>query len=92
MTRLEGAKGSWVEELLGILWAYRTTPKIAIRGTPLCFVDGSEVVIPAEIGEETARISRCDSESNHQERNFDLATIEEKRDRTFAKVLHYKAS
>ncbi|KAL0415847.1 UNVERIFIED_CONTAM: Gag-Pol polyprotein [Sesamum latifolium] len=24
-TRLEGVKGSWVEELLGVLWAYRMT-------------------------------------------------------------------
>ncbi|KAK4382773.1 hypothetical protein Sango_2841100 [Sesamum angolense] len=26
-TRLNGAKGSWVEELPGMLWAYRTTPR-----------------------------------------------------------------
>ncbi|KAL2228554.1 UNVERIFIED_CONTAM: hypothetical protein Sindi_1835100 [Sesamum indicum] len=33
-TRLEGAKGSWVEELPRVLWAYRTTPRTA---TGRCF-------------------------------------------------------
>ncbi|KAL2240234.1 UNVERIFIED_CONTAM: Retrovirus-related Pol polyprotein from transposon [Sesamum indicum] len=52
-TRLEGVKGAWVEELPGVLWAYRTTPRTATGETPFCLVYGSEAIIPAEIGEET---------------------------------------
>ncbi|KAL0416177.1 UNVERIFIED_CONTAM: hypothetical protein Slati_3449600 [Sesamum latifolium] len=37
-TRLDGAKGSWVEELPGVLWAYRTTPRSATGETPFCLV------------------------------------------------------
>uniref|UniRef100_A0A2N9IAR9 Uncharacterized protein n=1 Tax=Fagus sylvatica TaxID=28930 RepID=A0A2N9IAR9_FAGSY len=33
-TRLEGAKGMWVEELPSILWAYRTTVRVPTGETP----------------------------------------------------------
>ncbi|KAL0433771.1 UNVERIFIED_CONTAM: hypothetical protein Slati_2711400 [Sesamum latifolium] len=90
-TKLERAKGSWVEELLGVLWAYRTTPRTATGEIPFCLFYGSEAVIPAEIGEETARTAKYDPEENHQTRNFDLVTIEEIQDKAFAKILHYKS-
>ncbi|KAL0333977.1 UNVERIFIED_CONTAM: hypothetical protein Sangu_1553900 [Sesamum angustifolium] len=66
-TRLDGAKGSWVEELPGVLWAYRTTPRTATGETPFCLVYGSKTIIPAEIGEETARIAQYSSEENEQQ-------------------------
>ncbi|XP_011083352.1 uncharacterized protein LOC105165895 [Sesamum indicum] len=86
-TRLEGAKGAWVEELPGVLWAYRTTPRTATSETPFCLVYGSEAIIPAEIGEETARVIQYEAEGNPQERSFDLTVIEEGRDRAYAKIL-----
>ncbi|KAL0373880.1 UNVERIFIED_CONTAM: Gag-Pol polyprotein [Sesamum radiatum] len=57
-TRLEGAKGSWVEELLGVLWAYRTTLRSSTSETPFYLVYGTEAIIPAKIGEETLRIAQ----------------------------------
>ncbi|KAL0308954.1 UNVERIFIED_CONTAM: hypothetical protein Sradi_5837700 [Sesamum radiatum] len=60
-TKLDGAKGSWVEELPGVLWAYRTTPRTATGETLFCLVYGSEAIIPEEIGEETARIAQYNS-------------------------------
>ncbi|KAL2253104.1 UNVERIFIED_CONTAM: hypothetical protein Sindi_0105100 [Sesamum indicum] len=90
-TRLEGAKGAWVEELPGVLWAYRTTPRTATGETPFCLVYGSEAVILAEIGEETARVTQYEAEGNSQERSFDLTVIEEGRDRAYAKILRYKS-
>ncbi|KAL2235091.1 UNVERIFIED_CONTAM: Ribonuclease HI [Sesamum indicum] len=90
-TRLEGAKGGWVEELPGVLWAYRTTPRTATGETPFCLVYGSEAIIPAEIGEETARVTQYTEEENSQERAFDLTVIEEGRDRAYAKILRYKS-
>ncbi|KAL0433406.1 UNVERIFIED_CONTAM: hypothetical protein Slati_2674900 [Sesamum latifolium] len=59
-TRLDGAKGSWIEDL------------------------------PAKIGEETTRVSQYEQKRNAEERSFDLSTIEEKRDRAYARILHYK--
>ena len=50
MKRLEQAKGRWVEELLGVLWAYQTTPGQSTRNTPFALVYGMDAVIPMEIG------------------------------------------
>lgn len=47
--RLHQAKGNWPEEVPHILWAYRTTPKIAIGEIPISLVYGAEAVIPVEI-------------------------------------------
>ncbi|KAL0405074.1 UNVERIFIED_CONTAM: Polyprotein P3 [Sesamum radiatum] len=89
-TRLQGTKSSWVEELPGVLWAYRTTPRSATGETPFCLVYGTEAIIPAEIGEETQRVTQYDAEKNKGEREFDLVVIEEKRDAAYARILHHK--
>ncbi|KAL0313504.1 UNVERIFIED_CONTAM: hypothetical protein Sradi_5749700 [Sesamum radiatum] len=88
--RLEGARGSWVEELPGVLWAYRTTPRSSTGETPFCLVYGTEAIIPAEIGEETQRVAQYQAERNQEERSFDLTVIEEKRDAAYARILHHK--
>ncbi|KAL2250205.1 UNVERIFIED_CONTAM: hypothetical protein Sindi_2494200 [Sesamum indicum] len=88
-TRLEN-KGSWVDELPGVLWAYRTTPRTAIGETPFCLVYETEAIIPTEIGEESQRVATYDPETNQQERSFDLTVIEEKRDAAYARILHHK--
>uniref|UniRef100_A0A2N9IZX2 RNA-directed DNA polymerase n=1 Tax=Fagus sylvatica TaxID=28930 RepID=A0A2N9IZX2_FAGSY len=46
-TRLEGAKGMWVEELPSILWAYRTTVRVPTGETPFKLTFGTEAVIPS---------------------------------------------
>ncbi|KAL2234291.1 UNVERIFIED_CONTAM: Retrovirus-related Pol polyprotein from transposon [Sesamum indicum] len=84
------SKGSWEEELPGVLWAYRTTPRSSTGESPFCLVYGSEAILPAEIGEETHRIASYDPEANHQARAFDLTMIEERRDAALAKILHHK--
>lgn len=43
---LEGTIGKWVEELLDVLWAYRTTSRRPTRVTPFSLTYGMEVVIP----------------------------------------------
>ncbi|KAL0448679.1 UNVERIFIED_CONTAM: hypothetical protein Slati_1424300 [Sesamum latifolium] len=52
-TRLGDAKENWVDELPRVLWAYRTTPREFTHETPFSLIYGIEVVLPAEIGEET---------------------------------------
>ncbi|KAL2227023.1 UNVERIFIED_CONTAM: Retrovirus-related Pol polyprotein from transposon [Sesamum indicum] len=47
------SKKEWSDELPGVLWAYRTTPRTSTGETPFSLVYGSEAVIPAEIGEES---------------------------------------
>ncbi|KAL5571018.1 hypothetical protein UlMin_020615 [Ulmus minor] len=47
--QLEHAKGSWADELPGVLWSYRTTSKTSTGATPFSLAYGSEAVIPIEI-------------------------------------------
>ena len=53
--RLERAKRKWVEELLGVLWAYRTTSGRPMGNTPFAIAYGMNAVIPTEIGLPTIR-------------------------------------
>ena len=55
-TRLEGAKGAWLEELPNVLWAYRTTTRVPIGDTPFSLTFGTEAVIPVEVGLTSIRI------------------------------------
>ncbi|KAL0385975.1 UNVERIFIED_CONTAM: hypothetical protein Sradi_2991800 [Sesamum radiatum] len=63
-TRLEEAKGNWVEELPGVLWAYRTTLRRSTGESPFSLVYGTEAVVLVEIGEETLRVQRYEPTSN----------------------------
>ncbi|XP_063941291.1 uncharacterized protein LOC135149494 [Daucus carota subsp. sativus] len=47
--RVEKAHGSWAEEILPILWAYRITCKVSTRATPFQLAYGAEAVVPLEI-------------------------------------------
>ena len=53
--RLEQAKEQWVEELPGVLWAYRTILGRLIENTPFALAYGMDDVIPTEIGLPTIR-------------------------------------
>ncbi|XP_024013058.1 uncharacterized protein LOC112087264 [Eutrema salsugineum] len=44
--RLDAKKGRWADELEGVLWSHRTTPRRAIGETPFALVYGAECVIP----------------------------------------------
>ncbi|XP_048620045.1 uncharacterized protein LOC125590502 [Brassica napus] len=47
--RLEPKKGRWAEELEGVLWSHRTTPRRATGETPFDLVYGTECMIPVEV-------------------------------------------
>ena len=50
---LDSAKGKWVDELLGVLWAYRTTARKPTGISPFAITYGMEAIIPIEIGMPT---------------------------------------
>ncbi|KAL2237087.1 UNVERIFIED_CONTAM: hypothetical protein Sindi_0900400 [Sesamum indicum] len=50
-TRLENAKGAWVDELPSVLWAYRTTPRTPTGESPFNLTYETDAVVPPEIGE-----------------------------------------
>ena len=55
-TRLERAKDLWVDELPGVMWAYRTTPRAPTGETPFSLAFGAEAVLPVEIGVHSLRV------------------------------------
>ncbi|RVW53618.1 Transposon Tf2-8 polyprotein [Vitis vinifera] len=73
--RLEQAKGKWVEELPGVLWAYRTTPGRPTGNTPFVLAYGMNAVIPTEIGLPTiwTEAAKQDDASTELGRNLDWA-------------------
>ncbi|RVW74067.1 Transposon Tf2-11 polyprotein [Vitis vinifera] len=73
--RLEQAKGKWVEELPGVLWAYRTTPGRPTGNTPFALTYGMDAVIPTEIGLPTIRTDAAKQKDANTElgRNLDWA-------------------
>ncbi|GKV24303.1 hypothetical protein SLEP1_g33930 [Rubroshorea leprosula] len=71
---LELHKAKWANELNNIIWAYRTTSRIATCETPYHLAFGTEAVIPIEIGVPSFRVTHFDEERNGQllRENLDL--------------------
>ena len=46
---LDAKKGRWAEELEGVLWSHRTSPRRATSETPFALFYGKECMIPAEV-------------------------------------------
>ena len=78
-TRFEGAKGIWLEELLCILWAYRTTARTPIGETSFWLTYGNEVVIPAEVGLTSYRVHNHDKSKNDEAMHLQLDLVDEVR-------------
>uniref|UniRef100_A0A2N9GI24 Integrase catalytic domain-containing protein n=1 Tax=Fagus sylvatica TaxID=28930 RepID=A0A2N9GI24_FAGSY len=78
--RLEDAKGKWVEELLNILWTFRTTPQRSTGETPFSLAYSSEAVIPLEIVLPTLRTSEWEPERNDLAQSQALDLLEERRE------------
>nr|XP_023893775.1 uncharacterized protein LOC112005709 [Quercus suber] len=65
-TRLEGAKGIWLDELPSVLWAYRTMARTPTGETPFRLAYGSEAVIPAEIGLTSYPVESYNNDKNEE--------------------------
>ncbi|KAL0433293.1 UNVERIFIED_CONTAM: hypothetical protein Slati_2663600 [Sesamum latifolium] len=89
-TKLGSSRSRWVDEILGVLWAYRTTSRVSSRETPFSLVYGSEALIPAEIVEPTIRMTQYEEQDNNTARLLDLDLIEEQREITRMRLKNYK--
>ena len=56
-----------MDELLGILWAYRTTSRRSMTTTPFILAYGMEAIIPTKIGMPIAKIAMKDQMDNDEE-------------------------
>ena len=87
--RLDSAKGKWVEELLGVLWAYRTTARKPTGISPFALTYGIEVVIPTEIGMPTIRTATPKSE-NAKSVARELDMSDEQREAAVIRITFYQ--
>jgi len=72
--RLGEAKGTWADELLEVLWAYRCTPQSTTKETPYSLTYGVDAMIPIEIGDTSLRRRLFDVNLNNESMliNLDL--------------------
>ncbi|KAL0420948.1 UNVERIFIED_CONTAM: hypothetical protein Slati_3117700 [Sesamum latifolium] len=89
-TKLKEAKGNWVEELSGVLWAYRTTPRRSTGEFSFNLVYRIEKIVLVKIGEETLRVQQYESTNNNIERRIDLDLLEKLRNNANARTKAYK--
>jgi len=78
--RLDKARGKWVDELLHILWTYRTTPHRSTRETLFSMTCGSEVVIPLETRFSMLRTSLFNPDKNDQLLRDSLNLVDERKE------------
>nr|CAN82844.1 hypothetical protein VITISV_005761 [Vitis vinifera] len=88
--RLEQAKGKWVEELPGVLWAYRTTPGRPTGNTPFALAYGMDVVIPTEIGLPTIRTDVAKQNDANTELGRNLDWTDEVRESAAIRMADYQ--
>lgn len=89
-TRLDQAKGDWVEHLPNVLWSYRTTPRTATSETPYSLVYGSEAVLPAEIGLPSPRMVNFAEENNSEDLLQNLDALLERSELAHIREAKYK--
>ncbi|KAH9727588.1 Ribonuclease H [Citrus sinensis] len=89
-TRLGVKKGAWVDELSGVLWAYRTTHKTATGETPFALVFGHEAVVPAEIGTTTHRTNHFNEQENDEQICLNLDLLTERREQAAERSVIYQ--
>ena len=89
-TRLEGAKGVWPDELLSVLWAYRTTVRIPIGETPFKLANETEAVILVEVHMASHRVMKYQDEENKEQLHLNLDLIDEVRMDAEQRTTRYK--
>ena len=89
--RLDSAKGKWVDELPGVLWAYRTTARRSTGISLFAITYGMEAIIPTEIGMPTIRTGMPDQE-NAKLVIKDFDTVDELRESTVVRIASYQRS
>ncbi|KAK3033199.1 hypothetical protein RJ639_036991 [Escallonia herrerae] len=77
--KLDEAKGTWVDELPKVLWAYRKTPHSVTRETPFSLCYGTEAMLPVEIGVPTIRALHFNELNNEVGLRANLDLVEEAR-------------
>ncbi|XP_074377405.1 uncharacterized protein LOC141718936 [Apium graveolens] len=77
--KVEHSRNTWADELLHIIWAYRTTCKVATEATPFMMAYKTEAVVPLEITHGSPRVEAYEPETNEEGMRLTLDLIDEVR-------------
>ena len=89
-TWLEGAKGIWPEELLSVLWAYRTTTRTPTGEKPFRLAYRSNAVIPVKVGLTSYQVDNYDESKNDEALRLQLDLIDEVRATAEQRLARYQ--
>ena len=89
-TRLEGAKGIWLDELPSVLWVCQTTARTPTRETPFRLTYGVDAVIPAEVGLTSYRVQNYMEDKNEAAMNLQLDLVDEYRATAEQRLARYQ--
>ena len=89
-TKLKNLKGKWVEYLPEVLWAYRTTRKLATQETSFALAFGAEAVAPVEVRIKSPRVEFANAEHNEEILRLNLDVLEEKREQVLRRAEDYR--
>ncbi|KAI5354381.1 hypothetical protein L3X38_007276 [Prunus dulcis] len=89
-TRLEGAEGKWVDELSGVLWAYRTTKRRSTGETSFSFTFGTKAIIPPHITVPSISLEVGSVDQNSEQMRLNLDLLEGEREKTIIRVASYQ--
>ena len=87
--QLDLAKGKWVDELSGVLWAYRTIARKPTGISSFAITYRMEAIIPTEIGMPTIRTDVLE-QGNTDLMVKDLDTLDELRESSAIRIASYQ--
>ena len=73
-----------------MLWAYRTTRRVATQETPFALALGTEAVAPVEVGIKSPRIEFANNERNEEILSLNLDLLEEKHEQALRRAEDYQ--
>ena len=88
-TKQKNIKEKWLEYLLEVLWAYRTTRRSATQETPFALTFGIEAVAPIEVGLKSLRVELANPEHNEEILHMNLDLLEEKHEQALKRANDY---
>ncbi|BAF05040.2 uncharacterized protein [Oryza sativa Japonica Group] len=62
----EAVKGKWLDEILSVLWALRTTPTSPTKFSPFMLLYGDEAMTPTELGANSPRVMFSEDEDGRK--------------------------
>ena len=88
--KLDNAKGTWLEELPNVLWAYKTTTRTPKGETPFRLTYGTEAVIPVEVEITSIKREMFHKESNNNQLRINLDCLDEVKEKSSKKTTKYQ--